>query len=47
MLGSTIRATGIVGFENVKKAIKDWFPAKLADINVNVISKAYEEAKTE
>ena len=47
MLGSTIRATGIVELENVKKAIKDWFQAKLANMNIQVICKACEETRTE
>jgi len=45
MLGAIARATGIVGLESVARAVKEYFPAKLADKNVNAVKAAYERTR--
>ncbi|MCD6242560.1 pyruvate ferredoxin oxidoreductase subunit gamma [Candidatus Bathyarchaeota archaeon] len=47
MLGAVARATQIVSMESIEKAVKERFPAQLAEKNIGVIKEAYEEAKSE
>ena len=46
MLGAVARATNIVGIESIEKAVKERFPAQLAEKNIEVIKEAYKEAKS-
>jgi len=46
MLGAVARATNIVGMESIEKAVKERFPAQLAEKNIEVIKEAYKEAKS-
>jgi len=47
MLGTVARAVSIVSLESIEKAIKERFPLKIAEKNVQVIKIAYKEAKSE
>jgi 2-oxoacid:acceptor oxidoreductase gamma subunit (pyruvate/2-ketoisovalerate family) len=47
MLGVVNRATKIVKMESIEKALYERFPKSLAEKNMGVIKKAYQEAKTE
>lgn len=45
MLGAFIKATGIVPLESVKEAIKERFPAPLAEKNIKAIEECYNGTK--
>jgi len=45
MLGAVARATGIVDLKSIEKAIKEEFPLKIAEKNVEVVKEAYKEAR--
>jgi len=47
MLGAVAQATRVVKMESVEKAVKERFPAQLAEKNVGVIKEAYKEARSE
>jgi 2-oxoacid:acceptor oxidoreductase gamma subunit (pyruvate/2-ketoisovalerate family) len=47
MLGAVARAIEIVKMENIEQALKERFPASLAEKNMGVIKEAYKEAKPE
>ena len=47
MLGALARATEIVDLKSLEKAIKERFPPRIADRNVEVIKVAYEETRSE
>jgi len=47
MLGAVTRAVPIVSIESLEKAVKERFPLKIAEKNVQVIKTAYKEAKSE
>ena len=49
MIAAAVRASGIVKIEGVEKAIEtfEYFNPKIVELNLKVIEKAYEEAKTE
>ena len=47
MLGAVARATGIVDLKSLEKAIKERFPSKIAERNVEVVEVAYREARSE
>jgi pyruvate ferredoxin oxidoreductase gamma subunit len=47
MLGAVTRAVPIVSVESLEKAVKERFPLKIAEKNVQVIKIAYKEAKSE
>jgi 2-oxoacid:acceptor oxidoreductase gamma subunit (pyruvate/2-ketoisovalerate family) len=47
MLGAVARATNAVTMEGIEKNVKERFRADLAEKNMAVIKKAYEEAKHE
>jgi len=47
MLGTVARAVTIVSLESIEKAVKERFPLKIAEKNVQVIKIAYKEAKSE
>jgi len=44
MLGAIVKATGIVKLESVLEATKERFPEEIAEKNIELIKKAYEEA---
>ena len=46
MLGTVARATGIVDLKSMEKAIKERFPLKIAEKNVEVMIRAYKEARS-
>jgi len=46
MLGAVARASGIVGLESIAKAVKERFPLKIAEKNVEVVKEAYKEARS-
>jgi len=45
MLGAFAKATSVVQLDSVTRAVKEYFPAKLADKNVNAVKAAYERTK--
>ena len=47
MLGAVARAAGIVDLKSLEKAIRERFPARIADRNIEVIEVAYKEARSE
>lgn len=47
MLGTVARATGIVDLKSIEKAIKERFPLKIAEKNVEAMMRAYKEARSE
>ena len=46
MLGAVARATNIVSMESIEQAVKERFPAQLAEKNIGVIKEAFKEAKS-
>ena len=46
MLGAVARATEIVNLKSLEKAVKERFPATIAEKNVEVIKVAYKEARS-
>lgn len=46
MLGALIKATPIVSLESVEKVVKERFHSGLAEKNIAVIKRAFEEAKS-
>jgi len=47
MLGAVARATGIVDLKSIEKIIREEFPLKIAEKNVEVVEEAYKEARSE
>ena len=45
MLGATVKATNVVKLESLMEATQQRFSGKIGDINVQLIKRAYEEAK--
>ncbi len=46
MLGTVARVTQIVDLENMQEAVKERFPPKLAEKNVEAMKRAYKEARS-
>jgi len=46
MLGAVARAAEIVNLKSLEKVVKERFPAKIAEKNVEVVKVAYKEAKS-
>ena len=46
MLGAVARATNIVSMESIEQAVKERFPAQLAEKNIEVIKEAFKEARS-
>ena len=44
MLGAIVKATGVVKLESIIEATKERFPEEIAEKNIELIKKAYEEA---
>ena len=47
MLGAVARATGVVSIESTEKTVRERFRADVAEKNMAVIRRAYEEVKSE
>jgi len=47
MLGAVARASGVIDLKSLEKAVRERFPAKLAERNIEVIREAYKEARSE
>jgi pyruvate ferredoxin oxidoreductase gamma subunit len=47
MLGAVARAVGKVNLESIEKALKERFSPKIVEKNVEVMRRAYKEAKSE
>jgi 2-oxoacid:acceptor oxidoreductase gamma subunit (pyruvate/2-ketoisovalerate family) len=47
MLGAVVRALGKVNLESIEKALKERFSPKIVEKNVEVMRRAYKEAKSE
>jgi len=45
MLGTLVKATGVVKLESLIKVIKTRFEGKIGELNADLVKKAYEEAK--
>lgn len=45
MIGALVKATGIVRLESVYEAVRERFPGPIAEKNIQVIKKAYEETQ--
>lgn len=45
MLGATVKATNVVQLESLMEATRQRFSGKIADINVQLIKRAHQEAK--
>jgi pyruvate ferredoxin oxidoreductase gamma subunit/2-oxoisovalerate ferredoxin oxidoreductase gamma subunit len=45
MLGSVVKATGIVKLDSIIEAVKERFPGKIGEANADLINKAYEDVK--
>ncbi len=41
MLGALCKITGITKLENIETALKNRFPEKIAQLNINVIRESY------
>ena len=46
MLGAVARAARIVDLENVKEAVKERFPPKIAERNIEIVERAHKEVKS-
>ena len=46
MLGAVARAAEIIDLKSLEKVVKERFPAKIAERNIEVIKVAYKEAKS-
>lgn len=46
MLGAVARAAKIIDLKSLEKVVKERFPAKIAERNIEVIKVAYKEAKS-
>jgi 2-oxoacid:acceptor oxidoreductase gamma subunit (pyruvate/2-ketoisovalerate family) len=47
MIGAVAKATRIVSLESIERVVKERFPPNVAEKNIAIIRKAYEEARTE
>jgi len=45
MLGTVVRATGVVKLESLMAVVKERFEGKISELNVELVKKAYEEAR--
>jgi len=44
MLGAVVKATGIVKLDSLQAVVKERFPGRIGDLNLEVIKTAYKEA---
>ena len=47
MIGGLIKATGIVELESINQALMERFSEKIAELNMKVVEKAFEETRGE
>jgi len=47
MIGGLIKATGIVELESINQALTERFSEKIAELNMKVVEKAFEETRGE
>jgi len=45
MLGSIVKATGIVKLDSIVRVVKERFEGKIGEMNAELVKKAYEEVK--
>jgi Pyruvate/2-oxoacid:ferredoxin oxidoreductase gamma subunit len=45
MLGSVVKATGVVKLESLVRVVKERFEGKIGELNEELVSKAYKEVK--
>ena len=45
MLGSVVKATGVVKLESIVRVIKERFEGKIGELNEELVSKAFKEGK--
>jgi 2-oxoacid:acceptor oxidoreductase gamma subunit (pyruvate/2-ketoisovalerate family) len=45
MLGSVVKATDVVKLESIIQVVKERFEGKIAEMNVELVKRAYEEVK--
>jgi 2-oxoacid:acceptor oxidoreductase gamma subunit (pyruvate/2-ketoisovalerate family) len=45
MLGSVVKATGVVELDSILKVVTDRFEGKIGEINTELVKRAYEEVK--
>jgi 2-oxoacid:acceptor oxidoreductase gamma subunit (pyruvate/2-ketoisovalerate family) len=45
MLGTVVRATGVVKLDSLLAVVRERFEGKISDLNVELVRKAYEEAR--
>jgi len=47
MLGAVARAAELVSLKSIKEAVKERFPLKIAERNMEIVERAYNEVKSE
>ncbi len=45
MLGSVVKATGVVKLDSMLQVVKERFDGKISELNAELVKKAYEEVK--
>ena len=45
MLGSIVKATGVVMLDSILQVVKERFDGKISELNAELVKKAYEEVK--
>jgi len=45
MLGSVVKATGVVKLDSIVQVVKERFGGKISELNAELVKKAYEEVK--
>jgi 2-oxoacid:acceptor oxidoreductase gamma subunit (pyruvate/2-ketoisovalerate family) len=45
MLGTVVRATGVVKLDSLLEVVRERFEGKISELNVELVRKAYEEAR--
>jgi len=45
MLGTVVRATGVVKLDSLLAVVRERFEGKISELNVELVKKAYEEAR--
>ena len=45
MLGTIVRATGVVELDSLLAVVKERFEGKIGELNIELVKKAYEEAR--
>jgi pyruvate ferredoxin oxidoreductase gamma subunit len=45
MLGTVVRATGVVKLDSLLAVVRERFEGKISELNVELVRKAYEEAR--